>query len=294
MLREADAATTRRASLAPSPELKALEAEAWTLKRHMLKLLSDETFLNELIRPYMPGQDDKEIWLVPSVLRLLPPGVAVEALRQARASEDHEGATPYFDAFDAEVALLRGEPAEALRLARQALEKLPPVGERLLSARVAAIGSEAARQLGQNDESLTLANQALRDFPAVFRLLKIAVPVQIEDDGSPLARRLAGRVLSSPRFRGDPAGFLIVIGSDGERVTLQMFRAGQAHHFEAEVPVEGDADHVVAAGLRRLHERMMSPMLDLTAVDINSLDGAPAAAQAKDDIDGVLQGGKRK
>jgi tetratricopeptide (TPR) repeat protein len=294
LLREAHAAKSTAAGLAPSPELKALETEAWMLKRHMLKLLSDETFLNELIRPYMPGQDDKETWLVPSILRLLPPGVAVEALRQARASEDHESAVPYFDAFEAELALLRGEPAEALRLARQALEKLPPVGERLLSARVAAIGSEAAHQLGQDDESLTLANQALRDFPAVFRLLKISIPVRVEDDGSPLARRLAGRVLHSPRFRKDPAGFRMVIGCDGERVTLQMYRAAQVQHFEADAPVEGAGDDAVATGLKRLHERMMSPMLDLTAVDINSLDGAPAAAQAKDDIDGVLKGGKRK
>src|SRR5207253_4767466 len=103
---------------------RALEFQSWTLKRGLLKILHDPERLRAL-RPYMPGTPDLESWLSGGLVRLLPPGVAAEAVRQARAEEDHPGAVPYFDTLDAEVALLRGNAEEALSCARRALAKLP-------------------------------------------------------------------------------------------------------------------------------------------------------------------------
>ena len=274
-LHEADAARTGADSLAPDSKVQVveLEAEVWTLRRHLLDILSDETFLDELIRPYLPGQDDKESWVTPTIIRILPPGVAVEAIRRARQSETHPDAAAYFDALEAEVALIRGQPEEAHRLARQALAKLPAVAERSLRARAAAVGAEAARQLGQADECRELTGAALRDFPEVFRLLHLSIPVRIEDDGSPAARRLAEQLLRSPRFRQDSAGFRIVLGSEGGQLTFALYGPDQAALFQDGVPLDG-GDPATAA-LQRFHVRMMSPVLDLSETDVNTLAGPP-------------------
>jgi hypothetical protein len=208
-----------------------------------------------------------------TIVRLLPPGIAAETIRRARQSETHPEAEPYFDGLEAEVALLRGQPEEALRLARQALAKLPAAHERTLRARVAALGAEAARRLGLDDECRLLTGAALRDFPEMFRLLHLNIPVRIEHDGSPEACRLAEQVLRSPRFREDDAGFRIVIGRSDSQLTITLFGLEQAVHCRVTVSCAGDDP--VAAALHRFHARLMSPVLDLNATDVNSLGALP-------------------
>jgi tetratricopeptide (TPR) repeat protein len=286
-LAEEDAGRSGAAVL-PDLSRRALAVQSWTLKRGLLKILHDPERLRAL-RPYMPGTPDLESWLSGGLVRLLPPGVATEAVRQARAAEDHPDAIPYFDALDAEVALLRGDAEEALAFARRALEKLPPDGEKLLRARVSAVGGEAALRLGKTEDGLMLLHQALRDFPEAFRLLKLSIPARVEDDGSPAARLLARRLLSSPRFVQNRSGFRLVVRSAGGRLTVEMFRMAGERHCEISVPASGNEDEVAAVALRQLHERVMSPTLDLSQIDINSLDGSPSALRTRQEIDQLLQ-----
>ena len=50
-----------------------------------------------------------------------------------------------------------------------------------------------------------------------MRLLNIAIPVQIKDDGDPLSQRVAAALRRSPRLRHDPNGFTInVKRADGK------------------------------------------------------------------------------
>jgi tetratricopeptide (TPR) repeat protein len=276
-LREEDAGVSGVARLAPDLKRKALEFQVWTLRRQLLKILHAPDRLSA-IRPYMPGNVEIEAWLAPGLLRILPPGVAAEALRQARAEEDHPGAVPYFDAFEAEVALLRGDAEAALALARKALDRLPAAGEKLLRARASAVAGAAARRLGKRADGLALLQQALRDFPQAFRLLGTAIPVKVEHDGSAPASDLAARLLRSPRFAEAPDGFRVVIRTEGGKLMVEMFRAAGERHCQVSVALSGKAD-AVADTLKELHRKVMSPALDLSQVDINSLDGSPSTLQ---------------
>ncbi|MBI1917084.1 MAG: hypothetical protein HYS12_20450 [Planctomycetes bacterium] len=274
--------------LLASREQKRLELEAWTVRRSLLSLLDDETFLNHALRPYLPESPTTESWLLGTMVQLLPPGVAAEAVRQARAAEDHPKAVPYFDALEAELALRRGRAAQALELARQALDGLP-AAERLLRGRVAAIAAEAARQQGQADDCKAHWAQALADFPAAARLLQIAIPVQMEDDGSPLARELARQLLRSPRFRADPAGLRVVLkGGDG-RLVFELFRNDQAIHCSGSVPGNGEDEEVVGAALKLAHEKLMSPSFSLTPIQLNRLGSTSAGSKASEDAEEVLK-----
>jgi tetratricopeptide (TPR) repeat protein len=214
--------------------------------------------------------------------------VATVAIRQGR-EEDREfpEAAAYYDAFEAEAALVRGRAEEALGLARKALDKLPAKGERLLRARTAAVAAEAARQLGNKTDSLKLFNEVLADFPQALRLVGAALPIRVKHDGSAMARLLAERLLASPRFREDSEGFLVMIGNQGGKLVFEMSRLGQERHFQESVAVKGD-EETVAAAVKAFYQKMMSPTLQLSEADINLLDGPATGANAQQAFGRVL------
>jgi tetratricopeptide (TPR) repeat protein len=258
-------------------EVRALQAEAWRVQRQMLKLLADPVLLDEMLRPYMPGQEDKDAWLTGPILQVLPSGVAAEAVRRARHRETDPAAAPYFDAMEAEVALAQGDFAQALQRGKDALTRLPAEGEKLLRARVGVIAGEAARRLGRPNECLTVWTPVLSDGPQMFRALGIALPVRIEHDNTPMAAQLVRQLLASPRCRDDQAGFKVVIQTAGDQLRFAMYR-GEALHFQGSVQVK-EAD-TVARAMKRFHEHLMSPLMDLSQSQINSLDGSASASPA--------------
>lgn len=286
-MREANGIYSGLELAARQKELRRLEFEAWTIKRRMRTLLSDSSRPNELI-PYVARGAGTDSWLLGTVVRLLPPGIALESVRLARVAEHHPGAVPYLDAIDAEAALGAGDPQRALKLADQALQQLPQEGEKLLRARTSAVGGDAARRLGKAAVSLQMFDRALTDFPQVFRLLGIALPVKIQDDGSPLAKRVAEALRRSPRFVESSGGFPITVNSAEGVLAIAMFRLGGTRHFDTTVPARGEAEDVVVAAVTKMHDRLASPTIDMSQIEINSLDGSPVAEQARNQVDGVL------
>jgi tetratricopeptide (TPR) repeat protein len=286
-LRETEAAMSWSERAAAIARRQSLAMEAWSLKHRLLRLMMEEDHWKVLC-PYLLSDCNIESWLLGGVVQILPASAMAEALRQARDEETHPSAIAYFDAVEAELALSRGDPGKALELARKAMARLPAEKEKLLWNRVSAIGAEAARQLGQTDECLKLANQVLGSFPQVFRLLKARIPVHIEDDGSPLAQALARRLRGCARFFDEDRGLPIAIKTRGNHLTFEMFRLGKARHFEGSVPIAGDDSAVIERAAQRFFERLMSPAIDLTQVEINSLDGSPAVLQSQGAVDSLL------
>ena len=211
----------------------AIRSQCWTIESQVLQIVADPERSNPL-RPYLPGEARFESWLLGEYLHVLPAGIATELLRQAREA-DNDPKAPlsigYYDALDAENAFLHGDYAAALKSADAALDGkkdcvLASAGERLLRARTNAIAAESARQLGKHDDYLHRLDMTLDYFPAALRLLKIAIPVTIKDDGDPLSQRISATLARSPRLRIDPDGFVIDIKrtKDGKSIHIEMSR----------------------------------------------------------------------
>lgn len=264
-LREEAAASGSQ--LIPSKEQRELEFKSWTVKCHLLKLLGDSKLLRQCLRAYLSDAAGTDPWITGSLMQLLPPAVAAEALRQVRAEETHPRAVAYLDAYEAELQLRRGNPETALDLARKALDGLPPDFEKLLRARIQAIAGEAARQLDRMDESMTWWNRALETFPGVSRLVQYSIPVSIEHDDSPLSRQTAEALARSPRFCLHPAGFRISIKTAGNHLEMSMSRVKDMH-FSEKIPVEGDAAKFVLEAVKRFHAKVLAPGFALNAGDL--------------------------
>ncbi|MGP0062652.1 MAG: hypothetical protein ACLQGP_03485 [Isosphaeraceae bacterium] len=265
-------------------EGRGLDLERWTLEKEMLKLLQDKKFLIELFRPLAPGNAylydvaTPNTLFLPDVNYLVPRGVAWEAIRQARREETHAQAAPYFDAMEAELSWRDGNAERALELATRSRDQLSRTYDRCLRARLAVIAAICVEKLGRSDDVMPLYDEALEACPVVFRILEAPLPITIVDDGSGPARLWADRILASRRFRAHPRGFTMTLSSAGGQLAFELFRLKSVRHCAGNVPVVADREGLLGEACQNLLSRMMSPSLELTAIDINLLDNSLFAA----------------
>jgi hypothetical protein len=291
-LREIEAAGGPMADDARKQQ-RVLAARRWTLEKQLLTRITDSEFLVKLLRPEMPGVPATGTLLTPDFVRLLPTAVAKDALRRARSDETHPGAKPFMDAVDAEVAWRGGQLESALALAQQSVPALPPL-RRSVRARAALVAADCLSQLNRTGEALPLYDQALSTAPYLLRMLNVSLPVVVGEDGTPLASEMARRVLASPRFRGDVQGFKLLLRTEGDQLTFELFRANSIRHCQGAVSTAYAEDVVVSDAIHRLIGRMMSPVLDLTTTEINSLGSGLFSTPSTTRTDRLLKLAKPK
>jgi tetratricopeptide (TPR) repeat protein len=268
-----------------------LPYDGWLLARQIRKIADRDTLVSTL-RPYLAGgpgtNNGVPSWLRVSIVRFFPPGVAAEAVRQARAAEEHPQATGYLDAAEAEVQWLSGDAAAALDLAEAALKQLPQEGEKLLRARVALVKALAAHELGDVHTALPMYEQAVRDFPAAYRLFQAALPVDIQADERAESLEVARQLARSPRLTRDEQGFRLSVSVHDGVADFRLLRADSSQVLDETIAMQGDKPLDTAGVCAAFHERLMSPELDLLQADLGSLDGSPFAAKARETVDKLL------
>jgi tetratricopeptide (TPR) repeat protein len=268
-----------------SAEATATQVAAWRERRRAAVLLADEGFLERSIRPYYVGGIDIAMWLMGEAIEAIGGGVAERAIARARAAEPFPNAGPYFDALEAEAHYARGDYRRAFDTAERARATIPHA-EALMAGRLAAIAGESARRRGDDATAAARFAVAMVKDPAVFRRLGLALPVEVESDGSDLARRAAGLVRSSPRFRDGP-GFHVQLRGDGSACLLGASRdviQCAAAKIAPQTPPREAAQKVVA----ELHRVAFAIKADLTQEDMTSLDGSPTAQRADHQVKSLL------
>jgi tetratricopeptide (TPR) repeat protein len=216
------------------------------------------------------------------VISIIGPGIAAVMLQEARATETLPGLVPYYDALDAEVSFLQGDWTEALRYAKQALQGLPPK-QRLMRARAALFGAEAAWQQGDTSFAIELFTQAMQQDPGVIRRLGLALPVRIQDlSGTDFTQRVAGRLANSPRLQESPLGFLVTIqtAQPGAEICVESplgIRLSCAAPTSNEKN-EADAEVLLIDTINAFHQRTFAASLGDVMADLRSLDGSPVTA----------------
>ena len=85
---------------------------------------------------------------------------------------------------------------------------------------------------------------------------------------------------------------MLKVATSGDQITMEMFRNNMARHITAKAPLtiddETGDDPITAQALRIFYSQLMSPTLDLSSIDINSLDGSMTAVRMRDEIDMIL------
>ncbi len=261
-----------------------IELQLWVLKQHLITLFSKQENLQDTIRPYIMGIDS---WLVGELTEMIPLGILNEAIRESRKIDLRPESSAYFDALQAEIELKMGNEKKALELARKAIQNLPKA-EKLLQARTAAIGGEAAERLKDYPGREEFWNLTLENFPALFRLLRLKIPVEIFSDENPLSKELAEKLKNSPRFKEEKNGFKIRINQTATQVEICFYRSYQSLHHCTNQKITKNPN-LVSETLEKFHHQLMSPNLDLSQTDIHSLGGSPAAGRAREKVNEIIE-----
>ena len=242
--------------------------QAWMSAQQVARFLDDE---QRLVGTFAVGTARSAVtppWLVGELVSVLGPGVARAAVERASESDVRAGASAYYDAFKAEVALAQRRYDDAATLARQAIAALPP-GDALLRERSRAV---LGRAMSDPRTAAAVYEEVLGTDPGLFRRFGWRLPVRIDSRGTELDRRIAKALGRSPRFESSEHGLRIEV--QGGRACL-FGRAGTAWGCsDAEhQPEESATDHVQRV-VDSFHAVVFSPRVDLSRIDINSLDGS--------------------
>lgn len=242
--------------------------QAWMSARQAARFLDDEA---RLVGTFAIGTARSAVmppWLLGELIGVLGPGVVRAAVEEVVLEDPREGAIAYHESVLAEVALAQREYAEAIAHAERALQRLQP-GDALLQERVRAV---LAKALSDPREATALYEEVLSTDPGLFRRLGWALPVEVESSDAEVDRALAKALMRSPRFESSVDGLRIRI--DGARICL-FGRSGTAWGC-SDVEVEEDETHESYAQrtVDSFHAAIFSPRVDLSRIDINSLDGS--------------------
>ncbi len=246
-----------------------LRFQAWMSGRRAARYLDDES---RLIGTFAIGTSRSAVmppWLVGDLSDVLGPGVVRVAVEEVRVDDPREGAPPYYDAVLAEVALDQNQYDEAMEHAEKALGMLQP-GDTLLRERVRGV---LARATPDPRQAAAIYEEILASDPGSFRRSRTALPVSIEASSSDLDQEIAMALRRSPRFARSDDGLRIQV-SEG---SVCLFgRTGTAWGC-SEVGEPGEDDPEIPYAQRvvdSFHQQVFSPRVDLSRIDINSLDGS--------------------
>jgi tetratricopeptide (TPR) repeat protein len=249
--------------------------DAWTSGRQAARALADTTRLVGIFQIGRSRSGILQPWLAGELASILGPGVTIEAIRRARQGDHREGATAYYDAFEAEAALLGGDPARAYELAERARSSLGPA-EALLRARTSAIAAQAAMEEGYPQRALAAYDEAFQLDPGIFVRLGWSVPVRIVARGGAIAEATSDVLSGSPRFEIADIGLDIQIDADATHGEACMASSSGGVIGCAQLsPIASESPDEFAARLARaLVATAFAPRVDLSQTDASGLDGS--------------------
>lgn len=245
-----------------------LRFEAWMSARQAARFLNDEA---RLVGTFAIGTARSAVmppWLLGELIDTLGPGVVRAAVDRVAREDSREGAVAYYEAVLAEVSLAQRRYDEAIDHARLALGALQP-GDALLAERVRAV---LARSVSDPRQATALYEEVLAVDPGLFRRMRWSLPVEVQSSDAEVDRRLAKAVMRSPRFESASEG--LRIQADGGQVCL-FGRTGTVWGCsEVELEEDETARSYEQRVIDSFHAAIFSPRIDLSRIDINSLDGS--------------------
>jgi tetratricopeptide (TPR) repeat protein len=238
------------------------------------RLLSDDARLVGSFRIGTAAAAVMPPWLVGELCEVLGPGVVREAVARARRRDHRPGAGAYYDAVAAEVAWGSGDERVAAELADRSLLGLGP-SEVLLQARVMALAADAAREQGHMLLARQRYDAAFQRDPGIFRRLEVPVAVEIRAAGGPTAEDAAQMLARSPRFVQAQGGLSLSLRVDSRsaHVCLSGEQAQVIACADIDAQRKPAAESYAAYVAQESLRQLFSPRVDLSQMDINSLDG---------------------
>jgi len=250
-----------------------VERELWAANSRLNALLVPEKRLPWILRPYAPDSPITE-WMRPGLSEAVGGGLVRAELEKllARNGTLADRERPYLQAALGESLIMSGNWEKGLASLTAAREKLPQE-EALLRARMEALAAHALERSGLLDRAAIAWRNAMERNAGLIRLLNLSIPVTISSDNSPGANEAVGWLEKSPRFhRG--RGFSLSVSTTGQRLYAQLTGRDGAVLAQVSERILPDIQDTARMLCKRIHQKAFATKIDLSQMDINSLDGS--------------------
>ena len=250
-----------------------VERELWAANSRLNALLVPEQRLPWILRPYAPDSPITE-WMRPGLYGAVGGGLVRAELEKliGRTGKLADRERSYLQAAMGESLIMSGEWAKGLAALTAAKEKLPQE-EVLLRARMEALAAHALERNGELDRAAVAWRNAMERNAGLIRLLDLSIPVTLSSDNSPGANEAVSWLEKSPRFhRG--RGFSLAVSTTGRRMYAQLRGRDGAVLAQASTLVLPDIKDTARMLCKEVHRKAFATKIDLSQMDINSLDGS--------------------
>jgi hypothetical protein len=180
---------------------------------------------------------------------------------------------PFLKLLQGYAALMGGHYRTACQWLMEGTDGLPRE-EVLMRAQAEALLGRAYDKAGDSSQSLVHYQRALSKSPGVFRSFDIALPCVMTTTGDESARKAASLLARSPRFRMAKRGFGLQISSSHSGLRAVLTGAEGAVLAQAQAVRQKDSVETARLLCRELHRAVFAPKVNLTQMDIASLEGS--------------------
>jgi tetratricopeptide (TPR) repeat protein len=250
-------------------------AKMWRSGRHAAALIMQHDRLQWSIRTTALDSGQIPQWCRLDLAEILGGGVvtaeAGRILGKTDAVARYE--MPFLKLLQGYAALMGGHYRTACQWLMEGTDGLPRE-EVLMRAQAEALLGRAYDKAGDSSQSLVHYQRALSKSPGVFRSFDIALPCVMTTTGDESARKAASLLARSPRFRMAKRGFGLQIRSSHSGLRAVLTGAEGAVLAQAQAVRQKDSVETARLLCRELHRAVFAPKVNLTQMDIASLEGS--------------------
>ena len=185
---------------------------------------------------------------------------------------------PYLQAVRGEALAHSWNSKDAGSTLEAALSGLPSIEVKLRLRCQAVLAGWLNRQ-GRHSEALQYIQVLMQSDPSQLRACALALPVDIQTDGSSQALRARRYLYNSPRCRFAKASFVLSLSSRGEVVEGEL--SGPDGTRLTSLRAEKGASDFCQV----FHDDVFASLIDLSQADIHSIDGSTGVGKAKKMVD---------
>ena len=262
--------------------------------RRLQRLFSKGDLLAKLVTPYAPSQGPVEAlphWMQAATIEAAGNGpfLAAVAEAQARDNEISVVTDAFYDSLRMQAALMRGDLDTAKILAEKCLKDLPSE-EGLLRDMARTVLAASAWDRGETKTAKGYFVDLIKNTPAFLRWFDLRLPVVITTSGGDAASEAEADLNGSTRFEVGDVGLKLVIKETGKALSLCLRDDYDSDlHCTTREIKNDDPDKTVAVAVEKFQTDLFSPKIDLSQLDVSTLNGAPVRASGSKQLDELLK-----
>lgn len=264
-------------------ELTARERQLKIERQRVANLICSDTGIDGFLQPYGAKSLDQPA-LSPASWAYFGSGPTIASAQRSLASNkpEMEKRLPYLKIVLGEAYYHGWQTKKAQAILEEALVLLP-TAEVKLRYRCQAVLADILTAQGKHSEALHYLRQLVESDPSQLRACRLALPIRIESQGGRAAEQAARWLALSPRLRRAREAFVLQLQAvdGGQRVEGRLLGPDGTLIGSYKGLPKPDAQEAARSFCETFHQQAFAPVIDLSQLDIKSINGSTGVAQPK-------------